>query len=196
MLNDTESASLDNPFAYAFAPGDEDIDSSKQQTFLLDVDRLADLRSAERNYFPFGNPITQERKKLELSANIKTSENEPSIILLYVFLSFFALSFVLGIILFIAKKRNLFFASLFAFLVFGICIIIFSGKINQKVALVKTENLSPVPEEKALSTMAIVPGTRVKIKETVGDWYFVEYNKNYGWIKNNCVIIIKNNFGK
>jgi len=51
--------------------------------------------------------------------------------------------------------------------------------------------ISPIPEDSAITKSAVNGGSRVQIKQETQDWYYIVYNENGGWIKKENLALIK-----
>lgn len=179
-------------FAYALGnPQKEDFIESQIKPNPDDLVKIASLREKERHSLFSISSIRRKRVILEQRNGIAASPDEPSIPLWYIFFFIFVFLTVAVILLFVFRKKILSvilsgFAIVFAFLslISGILI-------SEKHGVVKGGDISPVPEETALSKTAVTSGTLVKIKQQVQNWYYIEYNENGGWIKKENIIPIK-----
>ena len=179
-------------FAYALSnPFTEKNVENHKVAELNDFYRIATLRSKEKHSFGPSPAVRKERMKFEQSIGISQSQEEGSIPVYYALTVIFVFFLVCSIILFIIKKKvtavvNLGVAAFFYFASF------FAGTlVNEKHAIVTGGTLSPVPEDSALSSIAITAGTCVRLKEQTEKWYYIEYNENGGWIKKENLILIE-----
>jgi len=181
-----------NLFAYAFTSEAKTVTKVKETIVTADdCKKIAMLRSQERHRIPLFNSVKKERIATEEALNIQSSGSEMCNFFFYAAIFVFVIFTLLSLVLWLLRKRVraivfTFMAAIFAFAsVFSVIMI------NQKYAIVKGGSISPVPEQTALSTMLVTPGNRVRIMKETSDWYYVEYNKNFGWINKDFTIVIE-----
>lgn len=154
-----------------------------------DCQKIAELRNAERHSIPF-TASYKARKEFEESKGIKQGATEPtyfvlwvSVILIFVFVGF---DFISG---FKRKLGGILLSSglvLISVVVMTISIV----QISRNYAIFKEGSIRSVPEETATAVVSIESGKRVLVEQHAGEWIFVRYSSNGGWVKSENVIFI------
>ena len=187
-----ESSQEESVYAYAWS---ESIGSEKTKKASavtpFDCAQIAQLRSLERrSLFNLGK-VRAERIAAERAAGIKSSENEVNYYLFFIIIGVNGLLVLLSIIFALCKKR--FEAAVIAIAALGM--IFFSAlatnAVLKRYGVLVGGEISPIPEDSAITKSAVNGGSRVQIKEEVQGWYYIVYNENGGWIKKENLAEIK-----
>lgn len=188
-LNSKENISV---FAYALSdPIDQDEIYEKKSATEADYYRIAALRSDEKHSFGPSPAIRRERRLQEQSIGIAASLNEQSIPLWNAVTVLFILLGSLTVVLFILRKQVSSIITLVFTIIFASFTLVHGIMITKRHGVVKGGEISPVPENSALSSTAVTAGTCVEIKEETQLWYYIEYNENGGWIKKENLILVE-----
>jgi len=179
-------------YAYAFAEDNSTKDKKNINSFTpFDCAKIAQLRSQERRSFFNLGKVRAKRVEAERQVGIKTSENEVNYCLFFIIIGINGVLIILALIFAAIKKR-------FEAAVIGIAalaMLFFSAlagnAVLKRYGVVVGGEISPIPEDSAITKSAVNGGSRVQIKEEVQDWYYIVYNENGGWIRKENLAIIK-----
>lgn len=182
----------DSVYAYAWAEDAADKkESEKKLVSPFDCAEIASLRSMERRAFFNVRRIRAERVAAEQAIGLQNTENEPLLSILFILLGANGLLFALALVLALLRKR-------FEAALIGIATLatIFVTAIDANATLKKRGvivggEISPVPEDSAMTRTAVSGGSRVLIQEDVPGWYYIVYNESGGWIKKENLAVIK-----
>lgn len=190
--NENGTSSDNSIFSYALSePVEEEVVNKVRVPVESDFYEIADLRSKERHSFGLSNNARTERKALEQSIGIVVSNDEPSVPFWQMIVVFLVLFIAGAIVFFIFKKKMMALVFLCLSILFSFFTIFMGNRISEKHAIVKGGDISPVPENSALSSTAVTAGTCVRIMQETSDWYYIEYNENGGWMKKTDLIPIE-----
>lgn len=179
-------------YAYAWAPAAADNKEDERKIASpFDCGEIARLRSLERHAFLSIAKRRAERVAAEKAIGLQSAENEPPLCLLYIILGADAILLLLSIIFLALKKR--FEAALIGIAFIGlsfVCAIDANILLKRRGVIVGGE-ISPVPEESAMTKTAVSGGSRVLIEQEIQGWYYIVYNESGGWIKKENLAVIK-----
>lgn len=179
-------------YAYAWSESTGPEKTKKANAFTpFDCAQIARLRSLERrSLFNLGK-IRAERIDAEIKAGIKSSDNEVNYWLFFIIIGINGLLILFSIIFAAFKKR--FEAAVIGVAAIGMLFIsaIATNAVLKRYGVVVGGEISPIPEETAITKSAVNGGNRVQIKEEVQGWYYIVYNENGGWIKKENLAVIK-----
>lgn len=179
-------------FAYALTPSNEEkIEEDKIEVMPAHIEQIAALRIKERHTLFGLSKIKKQRVQAEREIGITASQGEaniPHTIICVV--AFFALVAVI-ILLFVFHKKSLAFIFIAVELPVACFALIGSLSASKTYGIVQSGSISPVPEDSALTSTAVTLGTRVQILEKTENWYYIQYDQNGGWIKKNCILVVK-----
>lgn len=187
-----ESSQEESVYAYAWSESTGSEKTKKTSAVTpFDCAQIAQLRSLERrSLFNLGK-VRAERIAAERAAGIKSSENEVNYYLFFIIIGVNGLLVLLSIIFALCKKR--FEAAVIAIAALGM--IFFSAlatnAVLKRYGVLVGGEISPIPEDSAITKSAVNGGSRVQIKEEVQGWYYIVYNENGGWIKKENLAEIK-----
>ena len=179
-------------YAYAFAQDtSENKEKEKNTSSPFDCAEIARLRSLERRAVLSLPKIRAQRIQAERAAGITHSDNEPNYCLFFAMLGANVLLVLLAILFFIFKKR--FEAAVLGIAALGALFLtaLAANSVLKRYGVVVGGEISPSPEESAITKSAVNGGSRVLIKEETHDWYYIVYNENGGWIKKENLAAIK-----
>lgn len=191
---DEEDSSVEetDEFEYAFyIPYIDNSDEVVQLIGVENIQQMLEARQNERHGIPFFSSAREERKELEKSLGINEGVDEPSEPMFYILLGLSLLIIVGAIILVIFKKIHM------AVFVFVIAVFMSFGTTVHGIrtftpyALFIGSEVSPIPEENAMSGVTVQPGSRVKIAQRAGDWVYIGYNDTFGWVKEDSICLIR-----
>lgn len=189
---DMKTSEQDSVYAYAWA---EETSGNKEQQDKeispFDCAEIARLRSQERRSFINARKIRAQRIAAEEKIGLQKSENEPLLPIFFILLGTTGILAALGIILFLLKKRFEAAMAGIAAIAFIFVTSIDANVLIKKHGIIVGGEISPVPEESAMTKTAVSGGSRVLIKEEVKDWYYIVYNENGGWIRKENLAAIK-----
>ena len=179
-------------YAYAWTENASE-EKSKKTTRVAPIDcaKIAQLRSLERRSLLALAKIRSERAAAESAVGISGAENEANYCLFFIVLGTAFVLIVLAIIFGACKKR--FEAGVLgaaAVAALFLCIVA-ANAVLKRYGVVVGGEISPIPEETAITKSAVNGGSRVQIKEEIQDWYYIVYNENGGWIKKQNLAVIK-----
>lgn len=174
--------------AFDFSDNVYEKDSSKDVTREVCM-RLASLRKNER--ISITRDIKKQREELEKEYNLPSTQNEFSIIILFIS-AILVVFFAFLLIIFIRKGivgANILTGvlELCAIILLVVCIV----KAKKDYAVSLGCKIYSIPEISAGSQTEIPAGNRVLIKESVDDWCYVELGETGGWCKDSEILVIK-----
>ncbi|WP_191015434.1 hypothetical protein [Treponema zioleckii] len=152
---------------------------------------LAQARSEERHSFPWSRSVIAKRQLVESEVGISSPQNEPSIPFLKLLIAVFAGLFVIMIILlFLRHLRSSLVVAVFA----TACMVLSlrtSLRLLPKYGIFGGTKISLIPEQNSSSVHTVLPGQRVKLLESAGNWIFIECVDYSGWVLKNTVYEIR-----
>ncbi|QTQ16994.1 hypothetical protein [Treponema parvum] len=186
--SDTDKAN--SLFAYAF----EDSGIQEKEAHMTSLQeeecrRLADLRCEERKSLPF-SASCKARIAYEKRFGIPTGVTEPSVPLFY-WCSALCVLFGLLTLTAVFFKKRIFVLFLILFAAMFVMLVVNRIKLNQRYAVFAGGSLSPVPEHTAVVSHEETGGLRVKVLERVGNWTYISYNGNGGWVLSDRLFLIE-----
>ncbi len=170
-------------------------DTDKNTDVLLsynDCQELAKLYTREHNAFLTYLKARNERIDFEASHKIISSQNPifPAV-LFYSSIIFIVLS-IIGIIIALSKKHKIRTLIFSALLLCSIAVIIYCGvRRSEKYGISAGTRIYSIPQENAESVSELTQGTRVRILEQTGHWYYVEVGESGGWCNSENICIIR-----
>lgn len=182
--------SAESYFGYAFAKKQtKPAVSVKTDLSLEDCQKLAALRYAERHSIPFTKAY-KNRRAFEEAKGIYQGAMEPTYFVLWV--SVILIFVFLGFDLIASFKRRLWGILLSSGLVvlFFVSMMISIVLLSKTFAIYKTGNIRSVPEDTSKAVISIESGKRVQVEQKAGEWIFVRFGTNGGWVKSDNVIFI------
>lgn len=184
------SADFQTAFEAATAPATgEDDESASREPFVVDCKLLSELRSAERNSFPFDK---SRRLRAEYEAKAQLSApKEARVRIAQLFYALFALSCVLIVLL--ALKKHVKRTAVTVALAVGLLVlsIHWTLKLAPEYAIFTGGKLMTIPEEQATSTHIEQAGERVRILETAGSWVYILTAESGGWVREGALYRIR-----
>ena len=157
-----------------------------------DCKKLAELYTKEHYAFLNYFSAKKSRSSFESSLNLPPSSLKifPSI-LMYISLALILASLIL-LILAIRKNQKIKLLVFITILVVSMIASIYSLiRRNEKYGICTGCKIYSIPAEKAESAVELTAGSKVRILEKTGKWFFVELGKNGGWCTTDKIIIIK-----
>ena len=184
----------DDGSVYAYAWTEDAPEKKKEERKIaspFDCAEIARLRSLERRAFLSITKRRAERAAAERAIGLQNTENEPPLCFLFVLLGADGILFALAIVLLALRKR--FEAALAGVAFLGMIFIsaLDANALLKKRGVIVGGEISPVPEESAMTKTAVSGGSRVLIKEEIQGWYYIVYNESGGWIKKENLAVIK-----
>lgn len=183
-----------NDFLYGDAftePLESALENRKNAADVFDYAEIARLRSEERRSLFKSGRVRAQRISIEQKAGISDARNEESIYLFVLFAALCVILLAAALVLFVLNKK---FESV---LVLILSLAVISGTVFaafrtfRKFGIVLGGEISPIPEDSAITKSAVTGGSRVLIKDKISGWYYIEYNENGGWIKEANLVEIK-----
>lgn len=184
----------ESAYAYAYA-WSEAADGAKAKkasdSTPFDCAEIAQLRSLERRSFFNLRKVRAERIAAERAVGIQSSENEANYCLFFIIIGANGLLLLLALVFALCKKR--FEAAVIAVAALGMVFFsaLAANAVLKRYGVLVGGEISPIPEDSAITKSAVNGGSRVQIKEEVQGWYYIVYNENGGWIKKENIAIIK-----
>lgn len=171
------------------AAQDNQKESDKASPF--DCAEIARLRSQERRAFVNIPKVRAQRAAAERVIGLQGAENEPLACVLFVLLGADGILLALAVIFLALKKR--FEAALLGIAAAGLLSVtaLDANVFLKKRGVIVGGEISPVPEESAMTKTAVSAGSRVLIKEEIQGWYYIVYNESGGWIRKENLAVIK-----
>ena len=188
-----DSENEDDIFSAAFFQ-DEEENTSPELTILTkeECQTLADYYTREHNEFLLYPKARQNRINYEESCGLIVSPNPifPSV-LLYIAIIIILTSLVFMIIA-IRKKHKIRTLSFIVLLVIGIAIMIYcAARKNERYGISTGCKIYSIPQSNAESVSEVSAGSRVRILESTGKWYYIEVGETGGWCNTEDICIIK-----
>lgn len=139
---------------------------------------------------PVLSPIDESELLL---TNLKNQVKQKNILIIISTLSlvFLFISFILFVVFAIIKKKTAMITFLCVFAFFLISTIYFSVVTSKKEAISLSCSVKTVPEEKSNTVMQLSTGDKIRILESISNWYSIESEDNRkGWIlQSQCILI-------
>lgn len=179
-------------YAYAWTENSDDKKTKKAAASTpFDCAQIARLRSDERRALLSLGKIRAQRLAAERAVGITSSENEANRCVFFIIIGVNGLLILLSIILAACKKR--FEAAVVGVAALGMVFFsaLAASSVLKRYGVVVGGEISPIPEDSAITKSAVNGGSRVQIKEETQDWYYIVYNENGGWIKKENLAVIK-----
>ena len=187
------SENEDDIFSAAFFQ-EEEGDTSLEATILTreECQTLADYYTREHNEFLLYPKARQNRINYEESCGLLVSPNPifPSV-LFYIAIIIILTSIVFMIIA-IRKKHKIRTLAFIVLLVIGLAILIYCAvRKNERYGICSGCKIYSIPQANAESVSDVSAGSRVRILEDTGKWYYIEVGESGGWCKTDDICIIK-----
>lgn len=188
-----KSESENDIFSSAFFQEEEE-DNSLGVTILTkeECQTLADYYTKEHNEFLLYPKARQNRINYEESCGLIVSPNPifPSV-LFYIAIIIIIASIVL-MILAIRHKHKIRTLMFIVLLVIGIAILIYCAvRKNERYGISTDCKIYSIPQANAESVSEVSAGSRVRILEHTGKWYYIEVGETGGWCNTDDICIIK-----
>lgn len=169
------------------APTSETVDDSQfQKVFSTNFPEAYE----EISETPVLSPIDESELLL---TNLKNQVKQKNILIIISTLSlvFLFISFILFVVFAIIKKKTAMITFLCVFAFFLISTIYFSVVTSKKEAISLSCSVKTVPEEKSNTVMQLSTGDKIRILESISNWYSIESEDNRkGWIlQSQCILI-------
>lgn len=169
------------------APTTETVDDSQfQKVFSTNFPEAYE----EISETPVLSPIDESELLL---TNLKNQVKQKNILIIIstVSLVFLFISFILFVVFAIIKKKTAMITFLCVFAFFLISTIYFSVVTSKKEAISLSCSVKTVPEEKSNTVMQLSTGDKIRILESISNWYSIESEDNRkGWIlQSQCILI-------
>lgn len=187
-----DASERDSVYAYAWTEDAADKKQSEKKIISpFDCAEVAKLRSMERRAFFNAGKIRAERIAAEEAIGLQNTENEPLVTILLILLGTTGALLALTLVLALLKKR--FEAALIGVAALALAFItaLDANAVLKKRGVIVGGEISPVPEDSAMTKTAVSGGSRVLIKEEVQNWYYIVYNESGGWIRKENLAVIK-----
>ena len=169
------------------APTSETVDDSQFQKVLSTNFPEA---YEEISVTPVLSPIDESELLL---TNLKNQVKQKNILIIISTLSlvFLFISFILFVVFAIIKKKTAMITFMCVFAFFLISTIYFSVVTSKKEAISLSCSVKTVPEEKSNTVMQLSTGDKIRILESISNWYSIESEDNRkGWIlQSQCILI-------
>lgn len=169
------------------APTSETVDDSQfQKVFSTNFPEAYE----EISETPVLSPIDESELLLTNLKN-QVKQKNISIIISTLSLVFLFISFILFVVFAIIKKKTAMITFLCVFAFFLISTIYFSVVTSKKEAISLSCSVKTVPEEKSNTVMQLSTGDKIRILESISNWYSIESEDNRkGWIlQSQCILI-------
>lgn len=191
VSNVTGSKVYDDIFDQAFTAGEEIQSQNENNLTWQDCEKLAELRSKEKNRSLFSKKQKEERIAFEDSLNLSgTADEYPSILVL---ISSLLVVFLLILIVIFIKKRNS--LMLIIFVPIAVIVLVFQVtcyvRSSKDFGICKGCTVYSIPEKTADSRQEINIGSRVQILEKAGDWTYIQFGEVGGWCESSSICFIK-----
>lgn len=188
--NETFSESGEKYFLNAFdEPFSDEKTSVPARISRSDCEKIAALRSLERNSFPFSKAVL-ERKAFEAELGISGEDSEPDYFVFWLFLCLSFLAFSLLFVFIILRKIQGILASATFGMIFLVSSAILLVHLKTETGIFAGGKISPVPEKSAQSVEAISSGKKVRVEQKAGEWIYVRAGSASGWTDSENVILI------
>ena len=188
-----ESANEEDIFSAAFFQEEEQADSFGATLLTKEeCQTLADYYTKEHNEFLFYPKARRNRINYEESCGLIVSPNPifPSV-LFYIAIIIILASIVFMIIA-IRNKHKIRTLAFIILLVIGIAILIYCAvRKNERYGICTGCKIYSIPQSNAESVSEVSGGSRVRILEHTGKWYYIEVGETGGWCNTGDICIIK-----
>ena len=188
-----ESANEEDIFSAAFFQEEEQADSFGATLLTKEeCQTLADYYTKEHNEFLLYPKARRNRINYEESCGLIVSPNPifPSV-LFYIAIIIILASIVFMIIA-IRNKHKIRTLAFIILLVIGIAILIYCAvRKNERYGICTGCKIYSIPQANAESVSEVSGGSRVRILEHTGKWYYIEVGETGGWCNTGDICIIK-----
>ena len=188
-----ESANEEDIFSAAFFQEEEQADSFGATLLTKEeCQTLADYYTKEHNEFLLYPKARRNRINYEESCGLIVSPNPifPSV-LFYIAIIIILASIVFMIIA-IRNKHKIRTLAFIILLVIGIAILIYCAvRKNERYGICTGCKIYSIPQSNAESVSEVSGGSRVRILEHTGKWYYIEVGETGGWCNTGDICIIK-----
>ena len=188
-----ESANEEDIFSAAFFQEEEQADSfGATHLTKEECQTLADYYTKEHNEFLLYPKARRNRINYEESCGLIVSPNPifPSV-LFYIAIIIILASIVFMIIA-IKNKHKIRTLAFIILLVIGIAILIYCAvRKNERYGICTGCKIYSIPQSNAESVSEVSGGSRVRILEHTGKWYYIEVGETGGWCNTGDICIIK-----
>ena len=188
-----ESANEEDIFSAAFFQEEEQADSFGATLLTKEeCQTLADYYTKEHNEFLLYPKARRNRINYEESCGLIVSPNPifPSV-LFYIAIIIILASIVFMIIA-IKNKHKIRTLAFIILLVIGIAILIYCAvRKNERYGICTGCKIYSIPQSNAESVSEVSGGSRVRILEYTGKWYYIEVGETGGWCNTGDICIIK-----
>ena len=188
-----ESANEEDIFSAAFFQEEEQADSFGSTLLTKEeCQTLADYYTKEHNEFLLYPKARRNRINYEESCGLIVSPNPifPSV-LFYIAIIIILASIVFMIIA-IRNKHKIRTLAFIILLVIGIAILIYCAvRKNERYGICTGCKIYSIPQANAESVSEVSGGSRVRILEHTGKWYYIEVGETGGWCNTGDICIIK-----
>lgn len=173
---------------------EDNFETSLSDTVLTreECQTLANYYTKERNEFLMYPHARRNRINYEESCGLLVSPNPifPSI-LLYIAV-IVILASVAGIIIAVRKKHKIRSLLFIVLLLSGLALLIYcSVRKHEGYGICVGCKIYSIPQENAESVSEIKSGSRVRILERTGKWYYIEVGESGGWCTSDNIFVIK-----
>lgn len=188
-----ETKNEDDIFSAAFFQEEED-NKGPEVTLLTkeECQTLADYYTREHNEFLLYPKARQNRINYEESCGLVVSHNPifPSV-LLYIAIIIILASIVF-MILAIRNKHKIRTLTFIVLLVIGLAILIYCAvRKNERYGISTGCKIYSIPQMNAESVSEVSAGSRVRILESTGKWYYIEVGETGGWCNTDDICLIR-----
>ena len=192
-IDSEESANEEDIFSAAFFQEEEQADSFGATLLTKEeCQTLADYYTKEHNEFLLYPKARRNRINYEESCGLLVSPNPifPSV-LFYIAIIIILASIVFMIIA-IRNKHKIRTLAFIILLVIGIAILIYCAvRKNERYGICTGCKIYSIPQSNAESVSEVSGGSRVRILEHTGTWYYIEVGETGGWCNTGDICIIK-----
>lgn len=192
--NDSEESAIEEDiFSAAFFQEEEQADSFGATLLTKEeCQTLADYYTKEHNEFLLYPKARKNRINYEESCGLIVSPNPifPSV-LFYIAIIIILTSIVFMIIA-IRNKHKIRTLAFIILLVIGIAILIYCAvRKNERYGICTGCKIYSIPQANAESVSEVSGGSRVRILEHTGKWYYIEVGETGGWCNTGDICIIR-----
>lgn len=162
----------------------------KGKVLVNQSEELAELRSLERNSFPWSME-RRNRRAFENELGLYKTNNEPSRPLAFLFL---ALSIAFAVVFAVLLAFRAFKLSVAPMIAGAVCLVlcVFSfARLVPAMGVFAGGVISSVPEDNTSSYLETGGAIRVRIKEKTAGYYYIESADASGWVKKELVYEIR-----
>ena len=187
--SDSSSDIFENAFFQESTSNESDIiiPFSKEECM-----ELSELYSKEHNTFLTYFKARNRRITFEESRGLVVSANQifPGV---FMYISIIVIVFsIIFMIIMLRKKYRIRTLLSVVLLILGTAILIFCiVKRNEKYGIAEGCKIYSIPQENAESVSEVSAGSRVRILERTGKWYYIELGETGGWCKSDCIYLIR-----